>query len=69
MSLSIGVRGLGGKGAQRKSDKEFQDPKDRKAQGQDLLVSQCWPVAPWSYTAMIQERADKDISNVGFFFF
>lgn len=45
-----------------------QDPKDRKAQGQSLLVSKRWPVAPWSYAAMIQERADKDISNVGFFF-
>lgn len=66
--LESRLRGRGIGGSKRKSDKEFQDPKDRKAQGQSLLVSQHWPVAPWSYAAMIQERADKDISNVGFFF-
>lgn len=59
LSLRFGVGGL----------VLSQDPKDRKAQGQSLLVSERWPVAPWSYAAMIQERADKDISNVGFFFF
>lgn len=48
--------------------REPQDPKDRKAQGRSLPVRRHWPVAPWSGAAMIQEKADKDISSVGFFF-
>lgn len=68
MSLGFGVEGIGGWGTE-KSEKEFQDPQDRKARGQRLLVSKHWPVAPWNCAAMIQEKADKDISNVGLVFF
>lgn len=69
-TLRLGFR-VGGLrvGPQRKSDKQFQDPKDRKAWGQKLLVSKHWPVAPWSCAAVIQERADKGNSDVRVFFF
>lgn len=68
LSLGFRVRGVG-VGAQRKSDKQFQDPKDRKAWGQRLPVSKHWPMAPWRCAAVIQERADKGISDVRVFFF
>lgn len=52
---------------QEDPDPELQDPEDRKPRRWSLLARRHWAMAPWSCTAMIQEKADKDISSVGFF--